>query len=293
MRAPLQVSDERAASDRPVTVGEAAVVASPALARPGAFLAAALHDLAASPSFAWRLFRANLSASRRRALFGYLWLVFPAASATLIAVYLEQRQLIGIGPTVLPYALHVVTGMVLWQTFLDALNMPMTQLAGARGMITRTTAAHEALFLAGFADVLLNTLVRFGGLAIFTVLIGVTPAPGAALMLPAGAAALALLGGAVGLALAPFALLFDDVRRGIALLATFWFFLTPVFYAAPPGGPLGLNPVTPLLESARASIAGSAAGWPFWPVALLSACALVLAWLFQRLARPHVIERLG
>ncbi|HWT13061.1 MAG TPA: hypothetical protein VN231_09945 [Allosphingosinicella sp.] len=262
------------------------------LADPRRFLAEAARDLRRSLGVGWHLFRANLRARHRRSLLRYLWLVLPAAAATAICVYLQSRRIFGIGGTELPYAVHVLAGMVLWQVFVDSLNAPLQQLWGARPMITRSRVPHEAILLAGAYEVALNALVRLAALAAVLAAFAIVPAP-SALLLPVGMAALALLGFALGLLAAPLGLLYDDVRQGLLLIAGFWFFLTPIIYPAAESGLLRLNPVTPLLETSRSWITAGGIGGGFMLVAGLAAIMLVAAWLFYRLARPHVVARLG
>lgn len=280
-------------SPYPAAVQTSSVDARPALAHPRRFLREAWADLALAPRAAWHLFRANLSAGRRRSLFGYLWLLLPAASTALIGVYLQSRQIVTIAPTVLPYAVHVLAGMVLWQTFLDAFNAPLQQLWAARQLITRSALAHEAVLLAGLLDVALNSAVRLAALGLALAAIGFAPHGAAFALFPAGMLALALLGTALGLAVAPLGMLYDDIRRGLAVVTTLWFFLTPVLYVAASAGPLRLNPVTPLLETARAALIGPQLAPGVVLVAAGAGLLLVAAWLGYRLARPHIVERLA
>ena len=267
--------------------------AEPELSDPKAFLARAIDDARASPPIAWQLFRTNLRASRRRSLLGYLWLLIPAAATTLLCVYLNGRRIISVGPTELPYALHVLAGIILWQTFVEAMNAPLQQLQRARQMISRSRLQHEAVLGAGLLEVGLNAAVRLVALGLVLTVFGIVPAAGALLLFPLGLVAVAVMGAAFGLLAAPFGLLYDDVERGLALLTGFWFFLTPILYPAPAAGPLRLNPVTPLIEQARSAIAAPALDPVFLITAALAAFGLVFAWLLYRLARPHVVERLG
>jgi len=262
------------------------------LAAPAGFLARAGRDLRRSLPVGWRLFRANLRSRHRRSALGYLWLLLPAAAATLICVYLQSRRIFTVGATDLPYAVHVLSGLLLWQVFVDALNAPLQQLWAGRTMITRSRVPHEAVLLGGLFEVALNALVRLAVLAAALAAFRIAPAP-SVLLLPLGMLALALLGFTLGLLAAPLGLLYDDVRHGLALLAGFWFFLTPVLYPAPAAGPLRLNPVTPLLDTSRSWILSGETGAAFFLVTAAAAILLVAAWLFYRLARPHLVARLG
>ena len=85
----------------------------PALRDPRQFIASAGHDLRRSGPVSWRLFRSNLRARHQRAGLGYFWLVIPSLATTAIAVYLQSRGVIAVGPTGVPYPAYALTGIVL------------------------------------------------------------------------------------------------------------------------------------------------------------------------------------
>ncbi|CUS44114.1 MAG: ABC transporter permease [Pseudomonadota bacterium] len=266
--------------------------ASPELRRPRHFAAKAMLDLRASGAIAWRLFRSNLRIRHRRTFLGYLWLLLPVMGTVLICSYIHSRRIVSIAPTSLPYPLFVLSGMILWQSFVDAINAPLQQLTAARQLITRSRVPHEAIILAGAMEVLLNAAVR---LAVLVVVIAIwVPFVPSMVLIPAGVVALVVFGLAIGLAVAPLGLLYDDIGRVIAMAMTFWFFLTPVIYPLPSFGPLRFNPVAPLLVTTRSWLLG---WWGvsngFLVIVGIALVGLVAAWLWYRLARPHVVSRLG
>lgn len=266
--------------------------ARPELAEPRAFLTRAGRDLRASAFVAWHLFWANLRARHRRTLLGYLWLLVPAALATGICAYLQSRRIIAVAPTDLPYPLYVLCGVLMWQVFVEALNAPLQQLWASRQLIARSHLPHEAVVLGGVFEVGLNAAVRF--VVIVGALFAFGFVPGwSVLLVPLGMAALALLGFVLGMAAAPLGMLYDDVRHAVVLIAAFWFFLTPVIYPTPPSGLVRLNPVTPLLETTRSWIIAPGLGEGFATVVACSLFGLAVTWLVYRLARPHLVERLG
>jgi lipopolysaccharide transport system permease protein len=264
----------------------------PELRRPGRFLAGALFDLRCSGPIAWRLFRSNLRIRYRRSWLGYLWLLLPALGTAAICAFMQSRRIVAVAPTELPYPIFVLAGMILWQLFVEAVNAPLQQLGAGRQMITRSRVPHEALIVAGLFEIALNFAIRLVVLAAMLALFRVAPAP-SALLLPAGALALAVLGLAIGLLLTPAGMLYDDVARGVTLATTFGLFLTPVLYPLPAWGILRLNPVTPLLETSRSWLTHGGVGGGFLLVSLLGLVALAFAWLVYRLARPHLVARLG
>jgi lipopolysaccharide transport system permease protein len=239
-----------------------------------------------------RMFRSNIRVRYRRSWFGYVWLLLPALGTAAICAFIQSRRIIAVAPTELPYPLFVLAGMVFWQIFVEALNAPLQHLLAGRQLATRSRVPHEALILAGIFEVALNAAVRLAVLAAAVVVFRIAPAT-EMLLVPLGLFSLAMLGLGLGMLIAPLGLLYDDVGRALGLVTSLGFFLTPVVYPLPPGTLLRFNPVTPLLEATRGWIAGAAPGPAFYAVVAAAAAALVLGWLFYRVARPHLVSRLG
>src|SRR4051794_31252491 len=86
--------------------------AEPELRRPVAFLRAAGRDVAAPLGSSRRLFAAGLRARPRRSWLGYLWLVLPALATAAILTFLHGRNVVAMQPTILPYPLFVLAGML-------------------------------------------------------------------------------------------------------------------------------------------------------------------------------------
>lgn len=264
----------------------------PDLQHPSRFLAEAWRDLRSAPPVAWQLFRSSVQARHRRAGLGYLWLLLPTLGTTLVWVYVQSRHLVAIRATEMPYLAYALSGTILWQTFSEALGSPLQQLTANKAIITRSRVPHEALILAGVFETLLNCAVRLLILAVVLVAQGVAIGP-EVLLVPAGVVALVLLGLALGLLVTPAGMLYDDVHRAITLVLGFWFFLTPVVYPAPRSGLLRLNPVTPLLDTTRRWLTSAPPPGDFVAVAGVTVAVLLAGWFLQRLARPHVVARLG
>lgn len=238
------------------------------------------------------LFLTALRAQHRRSLFGYLWLFVPATAATVTASYVRSRGLLSFAVPDMPYPVFVFAGTMLWQVFLDALNVPLAQLAANRGVFTRLCFPHEGLILSGMWMVLLNTAIRIAALLILCLIVHVDIGAGAWLM-PLGVAALALLGLAIGLLLAPLGLLYDDIGRGLAIATSLLFFIMPIAYPLAGTGWQRFNPVLPLINVTRGWLVGAGSpGDVALPLAV-GAGLLTLSWLFYRVSQPHVIQRLG
>jgi lipopolysaccharide transport system permease protein len=261
------------------------------LRNPTRFLRAAAADLVTAGPIGWRLFQRHARTRYRRAWLGYLWLVLPAAASALLCTLVRSQRLVTVGPTVLPYPVYVLSGVIFWQLFVEALTAPLQHLNEARPMITRSGLPAEGVFMAALIALLLTAAVRLAVLAAALLLFGVELSAWA-LLVPLGAVSLILLGFAIGLLVAPVGMLYDDVSQAITLGTGFILFVTPVLYPIPYRGAFRLNPVTPLLDSSRGWLIGAAASPGLFPVVVGSALAVVAGWLIFRAARPHVVERL-
>ena len=262
-----------------------------ALAQPGRFFAAALDDLRASPRIAWRLYSSEVRGRSRRTLLGYFWLVIPPAAATILCVYMQSLGILSVGRTELPYPLHVLSGVLLWQVFAEALHAPSRQLVGSRHLLSRSRVPHEALLFTALLHVILSAAIRLGLLVVATWLFA--GPGGAGILLPAGLVSLILFGFALGLLVAPWAILIDDASHFLKMVATFWFVVTPVAYSPVRTGLLAFNPVTPLLDTARAGLGSGGPSAGFLATTVIACLVLGAAWLLNRVASPHVVERLG
>jgi lipopolysaccharide transport system permease protein len=263
------------------------------LSDPARFLRDARRDLGSAPRIGWQLFRGQLRIDYRQSRFPHLWLLLAAVATTFVVVHLRSRGVIDAEGGPVPYSLHVLVGILLWQTFVEALNLPLRQLTARQRLISQSRVPHEALIVAGCFELALTAAVRLVLLVVVLAVYGAAPTTDL-LLVPLGAAGLCTLGLGFGLLLAPWGLLYGDIGRGLLAATTLWFFLSPVIYSAPDSVVMRLNPVSPLLDSTRAWLTGGTSEYE----GLLAAFALAIvltaaAWAVLRLARPHVLARLG
>jgi len=271
------------------------------LRRPGRLLGSMLSDLLASRELTGRLFVRNISAQYRQSFLGYLWAFLPPIATTLTFVFLNNQNIMELSPNDnggLPYAVYVLVGTLLWQTFVDALNSPLKALNQSRLMLAKINFPRETLIIAGMGEVLFNVIIRFVLVVVVYLWFGLT-LPTTAWLAPLGILSLLGLGLVFGLLLAPIGVLYQDVQKTIALFISLWFFLTPVIYPPPTTWPASvvakLNPVSPLLVTTREMLTtGSLTQLPgFLIISVTSVMVLLFAWVLYRLAMPRLIERMG
>lgn len=265
--------------------------ARPDLANPRRFVAQACRDLARAWPAAWQLFRARVSGQNRQSWLGWLWLFLPTFGIVMTCIFIQRRAIVAIGSTDIPYPAFVITGLIAWQTFTDAINAPLRRLDEAKALIALSDVPHEAMLIAAIFDTALVALTRLC-VALPVVALFWAPAGWGYLLMPAVIVALILFGVAIGILLAPVGLLAGDVRQAMSMALVVWLFVTPVFYPVPAHGWLALNPARPLIEAFRITAGGGVpdgAAVAFLAIGPL----LAIAWILYRVARPLLAERVG
>ncbi len=264
----------------------------------GTLLRSMWSDLLNSRELAWRLMVRNISAQYRQSLLGYAWAFLPPLFTTAIWVFLQSQKVFNVADTGMPYPVFVLTGTVLWQTFVEALNAPLQMVNESKSMLSKINFPREALILTGIGQVLFSFAIR-----VF-ILIPVywwfeVPFQAGVLLAPIGVLALIALGITIGLLLTPLGMLYQDIGRGLGFGTQALFFLTPIVYPVPQASwaetLVTLNPVTPLLQATRDWLVleqtGHLDGF-FW-VCVLTLIFLFAGWILYRIAMPHLISRMS
>lgn len=271
--------------------------AAPQLRDPLRLMRDMVQDLGAARWLAWRLLVRNLSARYRQSLLGYFWAIVPPALHMLVFVYLNRAGYFSVGATPLPYPVFLLSGLILWQAFCDAVHMPLRMVQQSHTILTKVNFPREALLLAGLGEIAFGFVIR--AMLLLPVLwwyeIEVS---WQVLLAPVGLFLLIVLGVTLGLLITPLGLLYQDVSQGIPLVLSLWMFLTPVIYPADTAAAspvMAWNPVAPVLDAAR--------GWllstnpethgAILVIGVVALLALLFGWLLYRLALPILIERIG
>lgn len=271
---------------------------APALRNPGLLLREMSRDLRLSIGLAWQLAARDLKAQYRQSLFGYLWAILPPLLVAGSFIALRAGGVFSTGTISVAYGAYVITGILLWQIFADAVVAPLRLVTASREMLVRVNFPREAIILAGVLTAFFGALVRLA--VMVPVLLHYRIAPTIdILFLPYGVLSLLLAGTCVGLLLTPVGVLYRDVEKVLPSILMLWMLLTPVAYPiATLGGEtawMAFNFIAPLIEASRSWIIGGAP-IPWAGMALVNGgvlLALLAGWLLLRLAAPHLVARLG
>ncbi|MEO1655672.1 MAG: hypothetical protein AAFU64_19165 [Bacteroidota bacterium] len=110
----------------------------PALKNPGRLLRELWQDLSNSRELAWRLMVRNIRAKYRQSFLGIFWAFIPPLVTTATWIFLNASQIFQIGDTGdIPYPLFVISGTILWTSFVNALNKPVNIMSTSRSMLTK------------------------------------------------------------------------------------------------------------------------------------------------------------
>lgn len=274
----------------------------PALTRPREFLHVMWADLLASRELAIALAKREIKVLYRQSVLGYLWAFLPVLGTTAIFLFLRSGGAFQTLDSGMSYPLYVLTGTILWQVFVDAVNGPLKIVNASRLMLVKINFPREALVLAGVMITGFNFLVRL--LVLIPALFyfskqGLYTCSVSMLLFPVGVFSLVLLGYTLGLLITPLGMLYKDVNLGVQMVLGLWMFLTPVILALPDAGMVASimrwNPVTSVLDTTRSWLVGipPALVMEMICVTAISFAALIFGWIFCRVSLPHVIARMG
>ena len=247
---------------------------------------------------AWRLFLRNVRGMYRQTFLGLFWAFLPPIANTAVWIFLRQQGVFDTGEMTVNATLYILAGMILWQSFADAIQMPLKVLNQNKSMISKLRFSREALIMLGIGEVFFDLAIRMLLLIPAFLWFGVSLS-WTLLLAPLTIVLMVLWGTGIGLLLMPIGSLYQDVGRFLRLAIPFWMIITPIIYVAPdtfPGSLLvWLNPASPLLLLSRDLIL--VGGSSFWASALLVGILTVPVFLLGvvvfRISIPVLVERMS
>ncbi len=268
------------------------------LTDPARLLSAQWADLKRSRELAVRLLKRNLSARYRQTLLGYFWAVFPMVATTAVWLLLLRRNVIAVEMPIGSPVLFLLIGMMLWQTFVDAVQAPLRVVSESKSMLAKINFPREALLLTALGEVLVNFAIRLI-IVIAAWIWFAGDIPSATFwFVPLGVLSIILFGTTIGVLLVPLGILYQDVMHGLAFLFQVWLFATPVLYPTPTGWSHGwiawLNPIGPLINTTRDWLMVGASDQValFCTFSALTLIVVCFGMLLYRVAMPILLERM-
>ncbi len=277
------------------------------LKHPALLVRDVLSGIQTGRELAWRMFVRNLRSLYRQTALGIFWAFLPPLANTAIWVLLRNVVNMGEGLDV-AYSAYVLAGMVIWQSFIEALNAPLKIVRANKQMLSRLRFPRESILLVGIYETIFNLCIRLVVLIpillIFLSLPSInetwqgifwswqTPVAILSVLL------LMLLGFGIGLILMPFGMLYHDVGKFLTVATAPWMILTQIIYAPPENwawSPFNwLNPASPLLLASRDLLTlGQTEHWIAAGVyGLIAIPILLLGVVVYRVSIPILVERI-
>lgn len=262
-----------------------------------ALIKESLRDIYASRFLSKQLTKRDIKAQYRQSLLGILWDFMGPVSTALIWIFLSNTGTVQLSDTGMPYPLYVFSGTLLWSILVEAILMPMQSTKAAKGIISKINFPKEALIVSGLYKLLFNSMFKIILLLAMLILYQVSFS-WALLLFPMCLLAMMVFGITLGLFITPLGLLYNDVSKAITFGFRFIMYITPVVYSIPQTGVMKTmmewNPLTPLLDTARAVLVGEAPQYLiyFTVVVGFSALFLLIALAIYRVSIPILTERM-
>lgn len=258
-----------------------------------------VKEFPAAHSLGFRFAYRSISTKYRQSIFGVLWAFLPPLATATIWITLNSTKIIQFGDVGAPYPLFVITGMMLWSVFVNAVLMPTQVVQGNRSILVKINFPRESLVINAFYEIVFTALISFIIIIVFMFIFKVDVSLRSLLFFP-GILMLMILGMSIGLLLLPFSLLYKDVQFVLPSILQFAMYLTPIVYAKQPiegaAKLLRLNPVTPILTETRASLLNMNVHVPVFEIGLVASFAIlffILGIFLQRVTMRTLIERMG
>ena len=255
------------------------------------------RDLKRARSVAWRLLVRDLNAQYRQSLLGYVWVFVPPLIVVLTFVLAGRAEILNTQTASIPYPVFALIGVILWQSFSEAINGPIAGVKASKKMMGKISVPPEAIVLAKLGHTVFNLAIRLVLVTVVIAWYGI----GIHWSMPAAIPALFVLlifGTALGLFLAPLGGLYDDVGLVLGITMSLWFFLTPIMYEQAAAGSIievinTFNPVTSLVTTPRELLIGATISRPiaFFIVTCISFTLFGIGWMVYRVSLSYVIER--
>ena len=226
--------------------------------------------------FIWR----DVKIRYKQTAIGVLWVVLQPL-LTMLVFTLFFGRLAKLPSQGLPYPVFYFAALVPWTYFAYALQMTTNVVVENQRLITKVYFPRLILPISSALSGLVDFVIGFVVLAIFTIAYGIRPTL-AALWLPALLALAMFTALGVGLWLSSLNALYRDVKYVIPFLVQFWMFASPVAYPSTLVPErwrwlYGLNPIAGVIDGFRWAITGH--GQPPGLLLLASSSAVIFVFL--------------
>lgn len=206
--------------------------------------------------FSWR----DIKVRYKQTAIGALWAIFQPL-ITMVVFSIFFGKLANIPSDGVPYPIFVYVGLLFWQFFSTALSDTSNTLIANQSIITKVYFPRLTLPISAvvtkFVDFAIASIILVGLMVYYSYL----PNLAGLLLLPLLAFITFMAAVGLGLFLAAINVKYRDVRYALPFFIQILLFISPVIYPASIAGNyswiLALNPMTGVIQTARAAVLGA------------------------------------
>lgn len=256
-----------------------------------------VRDIRKSGELIWSIFLRDLRAQFRQSFLGYLWLMLPPIATAAVWLLLQSQKVLRVD-TEIPYPLFILIGTTVWISFVNFVNAPLTGFNSGKLVYSKLNVPPESFVISAILRAILNSLIRVVILIPVFIWFKYLP-PVSAFLFPVAAFFFFATGSAIGILCIPFGSLFTDVGNFLKNFVRLFMYISPVIYPIRKAGWFGAlmkhNPFTPGVAWCRDVLTTGDMTWmaPTVLIGTIGIVAAILGFLFLRIARPHLIARMG
>ena len=96
---------------------------------------------------AYRLFVKDIKSQYAKSAFGLLWDFVEPLVLGLVFIALARTRVLDAGDIKMPYAVFVIYGLLLYQTFCESMTLSTGMIGNSRGLITHLNIPCEAIII--------------------------------------------------------------------------------------------------------------------------------------------------
>lgn len=231
----------------------------PSIKNPTKLLWSILTGIYLGRTLAFRLFIRDIKSEFKATALGQIWNFMDPIVYSVIFIILSNGQIISTASIEIPYPVYVVVGMMLFQTFSQALLYPFGIFQRSKPLLQEVNIPIESLWMSlllrqGFDSIFrivvmiillgIYGLISFKGLILFLIVIVIT----------------ILSGISVGLFFAPLNGIYDDFSKFAQILMRPLMFISPTFFKDYDSVSIisifnQYNPLAICMESMRSAVA--------------------------------------
>lgn len=265
------------------------------------------RELKESRELIVRLVLKNFSAQFKQSFLGYLWIILPPVSTTIVFAMLRKANLVNVplAADAMPYALFSLIGLTVWGGFTSFTSAATNSIAGGGNLVSRVYFPREVLVLSAIGNALINIVIRTGVILLTFAVFAYLPSWKSIfvplLLLPMFAFAIGL-----GMIFAPINTMMNDMGRVLEFVFQFGMFIVPCVFPTPDPMVAAtlwehalywihvINPVTHFINGTRDLIHTGTFNFSvgYQASCIISFLVFALGWRFFHICEPLLAERL-